>query len=164
MNKKKQYKVYLKSKEWKVKRQAAILYYHGRCRKCRSTKNIEVHHKTYRNIFHESLEDLQLLCNKCHRAYHRKQIKKNGKVSKYMRNPYYDDNPVTFYPKGTAPPVTPKFDPPPLTDDPNKPNPRKRRKKVIICKIPELIVKQKHLDRLFLIKQERERRRQIIRE
>ena len=37
-----------------------------RCELCGSTLSLQVHHKTYENLFHENLDDLQVLCVKCH--------------------------------------------------------------------------------------------------
>jgi len=41
---------------------------HYRCRMifCRSTKRLEVHHKTYERIGREDLDDLVTLCHRCH--------------------------------------------------------------------------------------------------
>lgn len=63
------YNRYLTSPKWKAKRWA-IAYSRGFvCEKCgRYCKdNFEVHHKTYKRIFHEPSCDLMLLCGDCHR-------------------------------------------------------------------------------------------------
>jgi cytochrome c len=31
---------------------------------------LEIHHKTYKNIFNEKMEDLELLCHSCHQQEH----------------------------------------------------------------------------------------------
>lgn len=43
------------------------------CQKCGTTKNLEVHHKTYKNLGHEKLSDLLLLCHEHHFREHRKK-------------------------------------------------------------------------------------------
>lgn len=66
------YKHYLHSKEWAAKR-FLVLYRDGfRCSICGSTEELNVHHKTYQNVFHEPLSDLITLCRKCHKKQHHK--------------------------------------------------------------------------------------------
>jgi hypothetical protein len=62
--------VYLRSKHWrKLKRQAKN--HHGRqCRHCRCLRRLDVHHLNYRNIFDVTVEDLEILCRKCHQKEH----------------------------------------------------------------------------------------------
>lgn len=38
-----------------------------KCEKCGTRKNIEMHHKKYAPKENVSINDIQLLCNKCHR-------------------------------------------------------------------------------------------------
>ena len=47
------------------------------------------------------MEDLMILCETCHSKHHRDQKFKNGRKSKYMKDPNYDTTPVTYYPKRT---------------------------------------------------------------
>lgn len=96
---KQKYYSYLKSQQWKEKRKFALEFYGYNCGLCGSGHNLEVHHRNYKNLYKESMEDLMLLCETCHRNFHRKKILKNGKESKYMKNPKYDTTPVTYYPK-----------------------------------------------------------------
>jgi len=62
---------YLKSEKWnKINK-----WIHIRdkvCQNCGSNKKIQVHHTTYKNIYNElnHLEDVKLLCNKCHYLAH----------------------------------------------------------------------------------------------
>jgi 5-methylcytosine-specific restriction endonuclease McrA len=56
------YKLYLKTKEWGEKRREAKRHAHFLCESCGSKNNLQVHHKTYKNIFHEKPEDLIVLC------------------------------------------------------------------------------------------------------
>lgn len=93
-----EYYRYLKSAQWKEKRKMALAIYGGSCGMCGSRHDLEVHHRHYKNIFHERIEDLMILCEPCHKLYHKKQIWKNGKKSKYMRDPNYQVQTTTFYP------------------------------------------------------------------
>lgn len=64
------YATYLKSEKWQVKRLELFALRGRKCETCSATKNIQVHHLHYRNIFDEKMEDLQALCVKCHRKVH----------------------------------------------------------------------------------------------
>lgn len=68
MNKEK-YAEYLKSAHWNITR-AWKLFYQPSCELCGSRHLLEVHHKTYKNIHHEEMEDLQVLCHSCHESEH----------------------------------------------------------------------------------------------
>ncbi len=41
-----------------------------RCTVCNSDKGLQVHHKTYKNIFNEKQSDLITLCRTCHNTHH----------------------------------------------------------------------------------------------
>lgn len=60
------YKEYLNSEEWKEKRKEFIELANKECEECGSTKNLQVHHLNYDNIYHESEEDVEVLCDDCH--------------------------------------------------------------------------------------------------
>ena len=40
------------------------------CWLCGTANNLDVHHIHYKNLGHENLEDLSLLCRTCHTNYH----------------------------------------------------------------------------------------------
>lgn len=63
------YKEYLFSEKWSVIK-AAVLKKYGTCTVCGESEQLEVHHKTYKNIFNEKLEDLTLLCKYHHMVAH----------------------------------------------------------------------------------------------
>ena len=83
----KQYRDYLKSPEWQQLRQkvfqralrnAGSNNLHGICERCGYQPwkpCLQLHHKTYENIYHEKLDDLILLCPRCHAAEKRKETK-----------------------------------------------------------------------------------------
>lgn len=87
-----EYKAYLLSPAWKAKRKQALDHYGEKCAKCHRTKNLQIHHKTYINIFNEPMEDLMVLCKRHHEEIHgirkvkeiliKKVVKKNRKRNK----------------------------------------------------------------------------------
>lgn len=71
------YKEYLKTEDWKQKR-ALKNSKRRRCAICGSTKNIEVHHLIYKNLFDITQTDLRKLCQRCHSLTHK--LYKDGKI------------------------------------------------------------------------------------
>lgn len=73
------YDKYIISSKWRNKREELFKIRGKICELCKSTSNIHVHHKTYKNLFNENMEDLQVLCKCCHSKVH---LNKNykGKV------------------------------------------------------------------------------------
>lgn len=78
------YKDYLKSKHWKNKRKVVLELKNNTCEYCKTNKNLQVHHTTYKNIGDEKISDLMVLCEECHQATHR-LIKETNKI-KYVKN------------------------------------------------------------------------------
>ena len=66
----KSYKAYLMSAGWRSKKNLILKKRGKKCERCGYDKNLHVHHKTYKNIFKEKLEDLEVLCFKCHHKEH----------------------------------------------------------------------------------------------
>lgn len=64
------YDEYLNSPEWRRKRRAAVEKAGGQCSRCRSKKNLTVHHVTYKRFGREKSRDLQVLCRPCHDDEH----------------------------------------------------------------------------------------------
>lgn len=64
------YSEYIKTPHWKALRAKAIFRDSGQCTVCGSRSKLEVHHLNYRNLGHESMEDLTTLCGRCHAAAH----------------------------------------------------------------------------------------------
>ncbi len=71
------YYKYLRSRKWQRKRRMIIRKFKT-CVLCDSDKRLEVHHRHYRNLGNETVEDLTLLCHDCHSRYHayKKSLKK----------------------------------------------------------------------------------------
>ena len=66
------YNKYIKSKKWKQFRLIALDFYNHECGCCGSRHELEVHHKTYKNLGNEKIEDVMLLCHTCHLEEHPK--------------------------------------------------------------------------------------------
>ena len=65
------YKRYLNGERWNVKRKAVLSRDGYACQQCGASNTmLHVHHKTYKRIFRERLDDLQTLCAGCHRTNH----------------------------------------------------------------------------------------------
>ena len=66
------YDEYLKSEEWKTRRNIHLDFAGNRCQVCNSNqKPLNVHHRTYKNIYKEHANDLIVLCDRCHAAFHK---------------------------------------------------------------------------------------------
>lgn len=64
-----EYKQYIKSPAWKVRREEMLRAAAYRCQRCRRFGvAVEVHHRTYDNLGHEEEGDLEVLCTDCHKA------------------------------------------------------------------------------------------------
>lgn len=59
-----------KSPQWKRKRKWAMRKLGRKCNRCGSAHNINVHHLSYKRLFNERLEDLEILCRGCHENEH----------------------------------------------------------------------------------------------
>lgn len=67
---KEKYRQYLKSNTWRQFRQDVLVSRGFQCEQCGSQDNLEIHHITYRNIFHEIPSDVRILCKQCHGITH----------------------------------------------------------------------------------------------
>lgn len=65
------YSAYLKTPHWRALRREILARDNHRCRECKSTEHVEVHHLAYERLGHERGEDLVTLCSRCHRTVHR---------------------------------------------------------------------------------------------
>ncbi len=73
----KAYIEYLKSKKWKDFRKNVLKLNYGKkhkgknhCEVCEwdfADFELEIHHKTYENLFNETVHDVQVLCKNCHK-------------------------------------------------------------------------------------------------
>lgn len=65
------YRVYLATPEWRYKRREMIKWAERKCQRCREFSHLlQVHHRCYDRLGEELVEDLEVLCDKCHRQEH----------------------------------------------------------------------------------------------
>ena len=65
------YRLYLRTEHWKRIREAALTRANYRCQICSSAQHPQVHHRTYVRRGEELPEDLTVLCEECHRLFHK---------------------------------------------------------------------------------------------
>lgn len=66
----KEYGKYLRSAHWRAFRKLAITAAQGKCKRCGSQEQLNVHHRHYRSLGREVLEDVEVYCDSCHKAEH----------------------------------------------------------------------------------------------
>lgn len=64
------YSSYLRSSQWKARREAVLERAKGLCEGCRRREALHVHHLTYEHVGDELLFELVALCKSCHRKLH----------------------------------------------------------------------------------------------
>lgn len=62
--------VYLFSEHWKNLRIQAFKEWGRHCHRCPATTRLDVHHLRYRRLYDVTVQDLQILCRKCHEREH----------------------------------------------------------------------------------------------
>jgi hypothetical protein len=60
------YKIYIRSLDWQKKREKAFEILGRKCAICEKESNLEVHHKSYENLYEERINDVVILCIVCH--------------------------------------------------------------------------------------------------
>jgi len=85
------YRTFLHSEYWKRIRNKVLKRDEYTCRKCGSTYNLQVHHKTYENhgAEHKHLNDLITLCNFCHTLEHQADKELNERYNQIMNDDKY---------------------------------------------------------------------------
>lgn len=81
------YADYIQSDWWRHRRWLAIRAARGQCQRCGSRQKIEVHHVSYERTFAERAEDLEVLCQPCHGAEHRRLLGKRPKRRRVPKAP-----------------------------------------------------------------------------
>jgi len=66
----KDYKEYLKTKHWRETKIWAKKSLSNKCHVCGSLRQLQVHHRSYKHLGNELIEDLEILCRGCHRGEH----------------------------------------------------------------------------------------------
>lgn len=64
------YDAYLQTAEWRERAEGAKVRAGWRCQLCNSGGELHAHHRTYERRGAELDEDLTVLCESCHRAFH----------------------------------------------------------------------------------------------
>jgi hypothetical protein len=80
---------YYRSPEWRCKRLAKLTEAGNKCRRCDATSGLQVHHLTYARLYHEHMDDLEVLCAECHDGADRDREYENG-LSTYVSKKYGD--------------------------------------------------------------------------
>lgn len=65
------YDAYLTSEHWRQTRRRKLRAVDNKCERCGATRKLQVHHKHYRTLFAEADEDLEVVCQDCHRRIHK---------------------------------------------------------------------------------------------
>lgn len=65
------YRSYIKSDAWRDKREWVFNRKGRKCKVCKSTENLHIHHCTYEMLGKERLRDLVPLCQSCHDLVHK---------------------------------------------------------------------------------------------
>lgn len=65
------YKEYLQTEHWKEKRKGALKRAGYKCQLCNSDLMLQVHHRTYERRGSERAADLIVLCQRCHKDFHK---------------------------------------------------------------------------------------------
>lgn len=66
------YSEYLLTPHWRRCRERAFAHYGRVCVLCPTSSGLQVHHRNYKRLGRETLEDLIVLCGRCHAKFHRK--------------------------------------------------------------------------------------------
>lgn len=64
------YSDYLLTPHWQIVKHAALILGHNQCARCCARFQLNVHHITYKNLWHELVRDLVVLCWSCHGIEH----------------------------------------------------------------------------------------------
>ena len=72
LQRKKEYYDYLDSDKWKSIKSRLFILLGKYCERCGSKERIQVHHITYERLFNERFDDLEILCENCHKKEHGK--------------------------------------------------------------------------------------------
>lgn len=64
------YSEYLHSDHWATLRAQKLCLTSGKCESCGSNQNIQVHHLKYREWYNCTVDDLIVLCRRCHDIFH----------------------------------------------------------------------------------------------
>lgn len=81
-----EYTKYIASDRWAAIREKAFAHYGRSCCLCGSADNLHVHHRRYPQVYgEETMQDLTVLCSKCHDAFHAAQKLRKPPRSKCIK-------------------------------------------------------------------------------
>lgn len=87
------YREYIASPEWREIAAEAKRLAGFRCRLCNRSADevtLQVHHRTYERLCHESQDDLTVLCKECHQNFHDHQKSLKEEHLKEIRRKFAD--------------------------------------------------------------------------
>jgi len=87
MTHKKEYEAYLKSDKWAQIKLDIIQIRGEKCERCGEKEELHLHHLTYKRLFAEMPEDLELICRDCHKAEHGITKRKRRRKPKDQKMP-----------------------------------------------------------------------------
>lgn len=91
------YEQYLKTEHWRLKKKEYSSVYKKECAICGDKKKLHLHHKTYENVGKENLEDLVLLCEKCHYEIHNDECNDMENVENIKKKRILENKPMTYF-------------------------------------------------------------------
>lgn len=83
------YNAFLQGDYWKNFRAETIKKRGGKCERCDTTKNLVVHHITYKTLGNERPEDVLVLCHSCHEKEHMKNKNSKHRFNRYGFTNYF---------------------------------------------------------------------------
>lgn len=73
-DKQKEYAKYLRSEDWKSRKEYLSQQWNNECACCKKNKNLHLHHLSYDNLGKETIRDVILLCKGCHLDVHKNRL------------------------------------------------------------------------------------------
>lgn len=84
------YLEYLDSPEWWRLRKLAVQRADHKCERCGAKELLNVHHRTYQRLGAEYLNDLEVLCETCHRMEHAARNREKRTYELYGQQRMFD--------------------------------------------------------------------------
>ena len=66
-----EYEEYILSKDWALLKEIRLKKDNNQCVLCKSKEKLVCHHITYIRLYHEDINDMIILCSRCHSRMHR---------------------------------------------------------------------------------------------
>lgn len=68
------YLEYIQSAKWAMFKLSIVAKRGQQCERCQTRGPVDLHHRTYRNLFNEKPEEVELLCRGCHEQEHFRMV------------------------------------------------------------------------------------------